>query len=55
MAKQATNGAGTPRPSSPSSNIVAGSLRGSPSKEILRDLPAKDAELESAWRRETWM
>jgi len=55
LAKQATNGAGTPRPGSPSSNIVAGSLRGSPSNEILRDLRAKDAELESARRRETWM
>jgi hypothetical protein len=51
----ATDGTGAPRPGSPSSNIVAGSLRGSPSNKILRDIRAKDAELESARRRETWI
>ena len=55
LTKQLTNGSSAPRPGSPASNAAADSLRGSPSNEILRDLRAKDAELESARRRETWM
>lgn len=56
--KQVVNGSSSssvPRAGSPASNIAAGSVRGSPSNEVLRDLRAKDAELESARRRETWM
>jgi hypothetical protein len=55
LTKQLTNGSSAPRPGSPASNAAADSLRGSPSNEILRDLRAKDAELESARRQETWM
>jgi DNA repair exonuclease SbcCD ATPase subunit len=53
--KQPTNGSNVPRAGSPASNVAADSLRGSSSNELLRDLRAKDAELESARRRETWM
>lgn len=55
LAKQTTTGSNVQRAGSPASNVAADSLRGSSSNEILRDLRAKDAELESARRRETWM
>lgn len=53
--KQLSNGSSGPRAGSPASNVAAGSIRASPSNEVLRDLRTKDAELESARRRETWM